>query len=303
MSVFSTMVSTQMLMFLYLLVGVVCAKTGMLKDEGRAGMLSFLVGIVMPASILSAFAIGMDRSQLVAGAQAMIVSVSGCLLSWRLGCLLWRRHPAGRREVLIYSTMLPNIGNAGLPINQLVFGSVGVFYTSMTMLPSTIVSWTVGPAIYGAGGSPKTVARRVITNPNIVAVLAGFALALTGLRLPEVCCRAIDGLAAMAAPMSMALIGASLREVDPRQVFRLDALGVCAVRLCIIPVLTFLALTALRVEPTLCRVATVLFAMPVANYTAIQAELYGGDHAFASACVFLTTLLSLVTVPLVTLLF
>ena len=59
----------------------------------------------------------------------------------------------------------------------------------------------------------------------------------------------------------------------------------------------------LGVPETLLRVSTVLVAMPVANYTAIQAEMYGGDHHLASAIIFLTTLLSLVTVPMITLLF
>lgn len=302
-SVFSTMASTQMLMFLYLAVGIVVSKTGVLKEEGRAGMLSFLIFVVMPASILSPYTEGLERSQLAEGFQAMAISTACCLLTWRLGRVLWRRAPEGRRQVLVYSTMLPNLGNAGLPISQLVFGPMGVFYTSMQMIPSTIIGWTVGPSIYQLRSDGCMMLRRVITNPNIIAVLLGMTMTLTGVRPPAVVCRAVSGIAGMTAPLSMVLIGSALSQVNPREALRLDVLLFCAVRLALIPAGVWLVLRLLGVPEMLAQVSAVLFGMPVANYVAIQAEMYGGDHRFASALIFVTTLLSLVTVPLITLLF
>lgn len=303
MSVFSNMAETQALMFLYLLAGAVCAKTGVIREQAREGMLSFLIYVVMPASILSAYVNGLERQQLLEGAQAMLICTAACLLSWALGRLLWRRAPEGRRQVLTYGTVLPNIGNAGLPISQLVFGPMGVFYTSMQMLPGTIIGWTVGPAIYNGGGRLRGMAGRLIRNPNIVAVLLGLFFALTGIRLPSVLGRAVTGLTGMTAPLSMVLIGAALTQVNPKAVLRPDVLLFCAVRLLLIPLLMIPVLRLLGVGTMLLQVSVVLFAMPVANYVAIQAEMYGGEHIFASALVFVTTLLSLVTVPLVTLLF
>ena len=303
MSVFSTMAATQLLMFLYLLTGAVCAVTGVIKEEGREGMLSFLINVVMPASVLSAYVNGLERERLIEGAQAMLICTAACLLSWGLGRLLWRREEDGRRQVLIYGTVLPNLGNAGLPVAQLVFGPMGVFYTSMQMIPSTIIGWTVGPAIYCGGGEPRALARRFLANPNIVAVLLGVFLTLTGIRLPAVIGRAITGVAGMTAPLAMVLIGAALTQVRPRALFRPDVLRFCLVRLILIPLAMLPVLRLLGAGTLLTEVSVVLFAMPVANYVAIQAEMFGSDHIFASALVFLTTLLSLVTVPLVTLLF
>jgi len=91
--------------------------------------------------------------------------------------------------------------------------------------------------------------------------------------------------------------------VKPKAILRPDVLLFCAVRLLLIPLLMIPVLRLLGVGTMLLQVSVVLFAMPVANYVAIQAEMYGGEHIFASALVFVTTLLSLVTVPLVTLLF
>ncbi|MBR1408049.1 MAG: AEC family transporter [Clostridia bacterium] len=302
MSVFSTMAGTQMLMFLYLLVGAVSSKTGIIREEAREGMLSFLIYVVMPASILSSFVGGLERQQLLEGLQAMLICTAACLLSWGLGALLWRKSPDGRRQVLIFGTVLPNIGNAGLPISQLVFGPMGVFYTSMQMIPGTILGWTIGPAIYGQARQ-KGMLKRFLTNPNIVAAFLGIFLTLTGIRLPSVIGRAITGITAMTAPLSMALIGAALTQVKPRSILRRDVVLFCLVRLILIPLLMLPVLRLLGVGTMLWQVSIVLFAMPVANYVAIQGEMYGGDHIFASALIFITTLLSLVTVPLVTLLF
>ena len=303
MSVFSTMAETQALMFLYLLTGAVLSRAGYIKEEGREGLIALLIRVVMPCSVLSPFLSGVTREQLPEGALSMCISAAYCLGSLALGRFLWRREPAGRREVLIFSTMLPNLGNAGLPINQLVFGAQGVFYTSMQMTSSTVIAWSAGPAIYGRRGKPAEILRAVLLNPNVVAVFLGLFLCLSGLRLPGIASRAVSGFAAMTAPLSMALIGAALSQVHVRELFRKDLLLLCLVRLAALPVAALFVMRLLGVPETLLRVSTVLVAMPVANYTAIQAEMYGGDHHLASAVIFLTTLLSLVTVPMITLLF
>ncbi|MCR4706937.1 MAG: AEC family transporter [Clostridiales bacterium] len=303
MSVFATMAETQALMFLYLLVGAILSRGGYVREEGREGMIALLIRVVMPCSVLSPFLSGIAPEHLSEGAMAMAISAAYCLGSWGIGNLLWRREPAGRREVLIFSTMLPNLGNAGLPINSLVFGAPGVFYTSMQMTSSTVIAWTAGPAIYGRRGKPAEILRAVLLNPNVVAVFLGFFFILTGLRLPGIVTRAVSGFAGMTAPLSMALIGAALSQVHVKELLRADLLLLCAVRLAVLPVAAMVIMRLLGVPETLLRVSTVLVAMPVANYTAIQAEMYGGDHHLASAIIFLTTLLSLVTVPMITLLF
>ncbi len=303
MTVFQTMAATQLLMFLYLLTGIVLSRAGVLKEAGRAGLMALLIDVVMPAPVRTPYAEGLTLSELASGFSAMAVSLAGCLLSWRLGCLLWRGEPEGRREPLIYGTMLPNLGNAGLPICQLVFGGQGVFITSMMMLPSTVVGWTVGPAIYRRQGGWRQALVKVLTNPNIVAIFIGVLLTLTGLPLPGTASRAVTGFAGMAAPLSMVLVGSMLSRFDPRSVLRGDVLRFCLVRLFLIPLLMMGALRLLHVGTMLWQVSTVLFAMPVANYAAIQAELYGGDAEFASAIVFVTTFLSLLSVPLMTILF
>lgn len=303
MPVFETMAETQVLMFLYLLVGALLARTGLIREEGRAGLISLLIWVVMPCSVLSPFLSGISRAQLSEGILSMTISAVYCLLSWWIGTLLWRKEPNGRRQVLIFSTMLPNLGNAGLPINSLVFGAQGAFYTSMQMTSSTVIGWTVGPAIYGRQGRPGEMIKAALLNPNVMAVFLGFFFSLTGLRLPGIVNRAVSGFAAMTAPLAMTLIGAALSQMQIKELFRKDILLLCLVRLAVLPVVALLLMRLLGVPETLLRVSTVLVAMPVANYTAIQAEMYGGDHQLASAIIFLTTLLSLVTVPLITLLF
>ena len=303
MSVFATMAETQALMFLYILTGAVLSRAGLIREQGRAGLIALLVWVVMPCSVLSPFLAGITAQQLSEGAASMAIAAAYCLLSWLAGALLWRKEPPGRREVMIFSTMLPNLGNAGLPINSLVFGAQGAFYTSMQMTSSTIVSWTAGPRIYGRRGTPAEIAKAVLLNPNVVAVFVGVALSLTGLRLPGILTRAVSGFAGMTAPLAMSLIGAALSQMRVKELLRRDLALLCLLRLILLPAAALLILRLLGTPETLLRVSTVLVAMPVANYTAIQAEMYGGDHHLASAVIFLSTLLSLVTVPVITLLF
>ena len=107
----------------------------------------------------------------------------------------------------------------------------------------------------------------------------------------------------MTGPLSMMIIGASLADMNVRQAMEKDAFILSAVRLLGIPVLAMIILRSIGVDTMLWQVQATLLAMPAASNTAILAEMYGRDHSFAAKCVFISTVLSLITVPCLTLLF
>ena len=107
----------------------------------------------------------------------------------------------------------------------------------------------------------------------------------------------------MTGPLAMILIGTTLAEMDFREAFCGEAWLLSAVRLLILPLVTLLILRMTGIDWFLTSVAVTLVAMPVATTTAVLSERFGADYLLASKCVFLSTLLSLVTVPAITLLY
>lgn len=302
MNVFEKMLSTQALMFVYILLGVIISKTKILKEEGRSSFIGLLINITLPCMILHSFEQDVGMSELISAAQTLVISAVCCLGAWGLGKLLWRRETPERKAVLEFATMFSNAGNAGLPIVSLVFGATGVFYASFFLIPIRVLMWTLGLGLFvGKDGQPRW--KSLLLNPSLLVVFIGLFLMFSGLKLPGFLSGAISNVGAMTGPLSMMIIGASLADMRPKDALEKDAYLLSAIRLIVIPVLVMVILRLLNVETLIWQVAATLLAMPAAANTAILAEMYGRDHAFAAKCVFVSTILSLITVPCLTLLF
>lgn len=293
------MISSQLLLFLYMLCGVIISRTGILREDNRAVLVRLLMDVAMPMMVLSAFNKPASAEQIKASLLVIAISLAGCVVSGLIGLLLWKNQPDSKRRVLMYASMFSNAGNAGIPVVSLVFGPIGVFYASMYLIPPRILQWTVGLSLFIPPQKGSWV-KNVLLNPMVVVVYIGFFLMATGLEIPGVFAQPIGHLGDMTAPLAMILIGATLSSMNPQMLLDKSLWHISFFRLIAFPCLTALALAPLRLDPVILNLCVILLAMPVASNTAAICERYGGDHVFASACVSVSTLLSVLTVPAIT---
>ena len=295
----SRMIDTQLLLFLYMLCGVIVSKLRIVREDNRGVLVRLLMDVVMPTMVLNAFNKPTGRDELLSSVLVMAIAGVSCLAAWGIGALLWRRQPENKRKVLMYASMFSNAGNAGLPVLNLVFGPEGVFYGSMYLIPPRILQWTVGMGFFL---KPKKGAfvKNVLLNPMVVVVYIGFILMAFNWQITGVFGTAIANLGSMAGPLSMILIGATLAGMRPKALLDPAVLLASALRLLVFPLAAALVLKALSVDQMTMNLCVILLAMPIASNTAAMAERYGGDYVFASACVSVSTLLSVVTVPVIT---
>ena len=293
------MISTQLLLFLYMLCGVIVAKIGIIRDNNRQVVVRLLMDVAMPMMVLSAFNKPTTAEDIRASFLVMLIALAGCVVTGLIGKVIWRKEPENKRKVLMYASMFSNAGNAGLPILKLVFDDVGVFMGSMYLIPPRILQWTVGLGFFVRPQKGSWV-RNVLLNPMVVTIYIGAVLMATGWQIPGVFGSAITNLGNMTAPLSMILIGATLSGMNLKMLLDKSVLLVSALRLLVFPMLFAVGLKVLGTDLTTMNICVILLAMPVASNTAAMAERYGGDYVFASACVSVTTLLSVLTVPLIT---
>lgn len=301
MTIFEQMVSTQMLMFLYMLTGVIAARTGILKKEGRSSVIGLLMNIFLPCMVLDSFQTDVGAQQLLNAAVILAIAAVCTAATILLGKWLWRKKPESRRPVLEYTTGFSNL-TAGLPIMELVYGTEGVFYASFFLMPIRILIWTAGIGLF-AKRQGKTQWKTLLLNPCLLAMTIGLFFLFTPYTLPGALGTAVSKLGSLTSPLTILLIGASLSDLSPREVIDREVLQVSAIRLILLPLLTMAVLRLLGVNALIWQVSVILMAMPAATNGAIFAERYGFDHVFGAKCVFLSTVLSLVTVPLLALLF
>lgn len=214
-----------------------------------------------------------------------------------LGKLLYRFAAELRRKVLQYATLCSSAGFMGNPIVEGIYGAQGLFYASIYLIPLRFFMWSAGLSCFTHTTARETL-KKLALHPCIIAVWIGFALMLTQAPLPAAIERTLSYLSACMLHVSILIIGSILAGVNPGRVFDPLTLYFCAVRLLGIPLLTLLVCRLLQTDALVTGVCVVLAGMPAGSTTAILAEKYGGDAQYASACVLVSTLLSLVTIPL-----
>ena len=293
------MIDTQLLLFIYLLCGVYLSKRRLIREDNRTALVRLMMDVTMPLMVVDAFNKPMTREEIFSSFFVMAVAFAGCVVTGLIGLFLWKNQPDNKKKVLMYASMFSNAGNAGLPIVSLVFGPTGVFLASMYLIPPRILQWTVGLSLFvkpQKGGWVKN----VLLNPMVITIYIGVFMMATGWYITGVFATAIDTLGSMTSPLSMILIGATLANMNPKVLLDKSVLYTSFFRLIAFPVMIAFMLRPFGLDPMVMNICVILLAMPVAANTAAMAERYDGDYKFASAVVSVSTLLSVVTVPVIT---
>ena len=300
MDSFFNMVDVQTVLFIYMAVGFFCRKVRIFTDEARDKLTDFVVLVTLPCMIFESFHMAFSLETLKQGAASVAIALVMACVALLLGKVLYNRFPYEEKSILQYGTLVSNSGFAGLPVVSGAYGDQGLFLGSLFIIPTRILMWSAGISLFTRADAKQAV-KKVLLNPGIIAVEVGLVRMVLQLPLPHFVDTAVDNLGACTSPMAMALVGAILADVPLKTVFDPKSFYLVAVRQFLLPGICLAALKLLQVDPLTIGVSVALTGMPIGSTTAILAQKYGADAQFASKCVFISTLTSLVTVPILTL--
>lgn len=297
MEKFTLMLGVQATLFIYIAVGIFVRKRGMITPEVRSGLSDLLVNVLLPCMVFNSFHVDITPEELLSASMLLGMAFAISFFSWLAGRFFYRRYTPEKEKILRYGTLVSNCGFAGLPLVQYAYGANGLFYASIFIIPNRIFMWSAGISLFKEGEKGAWV-RDVLLNPGIVAAELGLARMLLKIPLPSLLDTAISSMGNSSTPISLITVGTMLADVDYRSIFSKDAFYLSFVRLIFLPGCAFLAMRAAGFDTLTTAIAVVMTGMPIGSTTAILAEKFGADVAFASKCVFVTTLLSLFTIPL-----
>lgn len=295
------LLNLQIELFLLMALGFFLTRKGLLDKGARRGLTDLVINVVLPANIITSFLIELDGSVLAAGAVILAVS---CAIQLVCHFLARRLYPGASDKalaVLKYGTVCSNAGFMGNPLVEGLYGSTGLMLASLYLIPQRTVMWSAGLSYFTPAKS-RDVVRKVLTHPCIVAVFLGLVLMLTQFQLPDALLQTISACGSCTTALSMIVIGGILAEIPFRSVVNRWSLYYSLLRLIVIPLLTLIPCWLLGLPALVTSVSVVLAGMPAGSTTAILAEKYGGDSALAVQLVFLSTALSMLTIPLLCLL-
>lgn len=294
---FSGLYEMQGMLFLLMIAGAVLKKMNIITDEGKSVLADLVIYVTLPCSILKSFEIEFNAGIMRSSLTILLVSCLVQAVCFVLNLFLYRGIGAGRKKVLLYATMTSNAGILGNPIAEGIFGSMGLFYASIYLIPQRAVMWSLGMTYFTESPDRKTLIKKVCTHPCILAVFAGFILMLGQLQLPGFLDATVKSLSNANTAVSMLFVGTVLAGAKLSTLAEPITCYYSFIRLVLIPALVMAGCYLAGIDGLVSGVSIVLAGMPAASVTAILASKYGGDEIFATKCVVLSTLLSMVSVP------
>ncbi len=295
-----SMIDMQGTLFLLILVGIYAQKKGIITNRNRKKFTDLIIEIILPCNIVNSFLIDWSYELLRNCLTVFIVAIITQVLYVLLSKLLFKKAPKDRQAVLRYAIICSNAGFLGNPIVESVFGSQGLLFASVALIPLRFAMWSSGLALFTKTDG-KSTAKKLMTHPCIIAVFVGFFLMLTQIPLPGFLLKTLSGIGGSNTAISMIIIGSILAEINVRNILDKELFCFSAIRLIAIPAAILVILKLFQVDNLVTGVIVLLSAMPAGSTTVMLADKYDGNAEFASTCVFLSTVLSLITIPVVSL--
>lgn len=294
---FTGLFEMQGMLFSVMILGVILKRIGTVDSRGMSLLTDLVINVTLPASILKSFQMEFNSEILKSCLVICIVAVLIQVGAYLLGMVLYPGFKDDRKKVLQYATICSNAGILGNPIAEGIFGGLGLLYASIYVIPQRVFMWSVGLTYFTEAPNRKTLVKKVLSHPCIVSVFIGFLIMVFQIPLPAFLSLSIKNVSNANTFLAMMLVGAILADVPLSSLPEKATVYYSFVRLFLIPFLVLLGCRLGQVDALVTGVSVVLSGMPAASVTAVMAAKYGKDEVFATKCVVLSTLLSMVTVP------
>ena len=301
MDAFLSVILEVAVILILILIGYFTVKKGMFTKESLGSITSFLLYIVTPCLIVSSF-LSAESGKLDGWTLllAVVLPALSIVISIAVSYLFFRREPLGRRRVLRFSMIFCNVGFMGIPLVEGIVGSEGVLYGSFFIAVFNIFCWTYGYVMMGGG---KVRLKALLLNPGVIGLVIGLPLYLLDVPVPALFVEPVELISALNTPLAMIVVGGYIAQVKLRAfVSDLAVYKMAVLRLVVAPLLYLALVWLLRPDETLLMSTVIQAATPVAANCVLFAVQYDSDAELASKSVAVSTALSVVTIPLLTVL-
>lgn len=292
-----------LILFLMMACGCAIVKCNLLKSENSKTLSVVTIYICLPCAIINAFQIEYSNEIrngfLLALAVAAIIHIILLLL-----CAIIRNLSAVEKASLIYS----NAGNLIIPLVTTVLGSEWVIYANAFVCVQRLMIWTYGQSLLQ--GKVDINWKKILTNINMLSMYIGLILFFTKMRLPQIISMTMNNLGALVGPLSMIMLGMLLASVQWKKILsRKRVYAIVFLKMLLLPgiILLFLKFSGLaNLNPnghTILLISLLAILAPSATLVTQMAQIYNNDAKYASAINVLTTLVCIITMPVMVMLY
>ena len=288
-----------MSLFLIILIGVYGEKRNIISDEVNEGLRKILLEITLPLLIINSFNFtfeeGMKGNVIIAFIYSIAFFIIGIIISHIFLIII----KGEKKKILHFANIFSNCGFIGFPIINSLFGAEGMVYGSIFNTIFNVFLWTYGIMIF-SNKITKDNIKNVILNPSIIAVYIGISMMLFNIKLPSFILESTKLVGNMTAPISMIIIGVMLAKVNIKDIFKEPSVYYGAlIKLVIIPCILYIIKLFLKDNSTIINTAILIQAMPAGAMTTIFSANFNKEKEYSTIVVFISTLLSVITIPII----
>ena len=295
-------------LFVIVIVGYMAGKLGYMGGEFDRKLSSLVINWTCPALILSSAMTGElpDRRFIL---PLLAISVVTYLVL--TGVAFWLPRFLTRRKddegVVGFAMMFGNVGFMGYPVVASIFGHEAVFYAAVLNVVNTFAVFTVGSILVTGKGEvegPHFQKKVLYSTPMLSAYLTMLIVALEIDDIPACISQPLTMIGDITVPAALLIIGSSMSQLPLRALMGNATVYITTVmRLVVVPVAMYFLCLLLGFDPYVVNINTVVIAMPVATYGTILCLKYNRDTSLMAEVTFITTLLSMITIPLLVMMF
>ncbi|MBN2260209.1 MAG: AEC family transporter [Clostridiales bacterium] len=295
-------------LFMLILFGYLIKKFKMVTDNFQKEISVFVLNVALPAFIVTSVNLSFTEEMIANSGKLWVISAFMFLASLLISYILVKvlKIKGSNQDIYQFILIFPNVGYMGFPIIKAVYGDIGVFYAAIFNLNFNILLWSLGIYLLkrncdGCIKNENTTFGKKIKasmNPALYALILGFGLSFLKIEMPSLLKETLIMVGNTTSPLSMMFIGFILTEVHLKELLgSFNLYLISLVRLLGLPAIFFLILRNF-ISGEMLGVSVLLFGMPAAVNTAVIASRYGSNYKLASKIVFLSTLMSIITIPL-----
>lgn len=298
-------IEIMVILFTIVVLGYALCKLGYMGDKFDQKLSSIVIDVTCPALILSSVmgAELPDRSLIL---PLLGIGFLTYILLLVFGFWVPRFVAKSRDEqgMIGFALMFANVGFIGYPIVSAIFGPKAVFYAALLNIPNTFFIFTAGVMLVKGEHNMKSLSAKVLFSPAMIAAFVTALMVAFGVRTPDIIARPVTMVGNITIPAALMVIGSSMARLPLKEIIGSPKVYVASLlRLVVVPLSVYFLFRFCGVSDVINNINTVIIAMPVASYGTMFCLKYGRNPSLMTEMTFVTTLGSILTIPLITLLF
>ena len=299
----SEVITPLVMLFIIIIPGFIFSRKNLINEVQSNGISTVIINLTWPCLIIDAMQVGFSREVLINCGYISVIIIVALVITFVLADILCKAIKLEAYKTYLFTFMLlfANTGFMGIPIINALYGKEAVFYAALLDMVFDIFIYTVGIMLIQKSTSASAKASlKEFLSPGVFAIVLGFMMFLFDFRLPPIIGGSVKIIGAATTPLAMFLIGYQLGKINIKELLGDINIYVLSVaKLIAIPAIMFVIMyLTIGNESLLAKVIVLEMSMPAAACTVLFTQQYRGDVTFATKGVLLTSVLSILTIPI-----